>query len=284
MDGPPVLPADERRHPPGAGRGWEESWYLDFVAGDGGLAGYVRLALRPAEGTAWFWAAVVGGEPGLVAVRDHEVPLPAGRALEVRSSGLWTELVCEVPLDHWTVGLEAFGVAFDDPLEAWRRERGDPCALGLDVEWEAAEPCAPWPGGAGGYSQQCHVHGDVLVGARRYALEGTGTRLHRWGDEPWSAPGGWAAGRLDDTTAFAVTDLTVDADVDRESLFRSASLVAGGTEVTAAPLALAPVLLPGRGRLARALCRYESRSGRGHGWAEWFQPDEQRPPAGSGDA
>src|SRR5947209_8876138 len=118
MEGDRVEPDDERRHRPGPGRAWEESWYLDFADADTGLGGYVRLALHPADGVAWFWAGVVGAGPPLVAVRDHEVPLPTGGGLEVRASGLWTELVCETPLDHWSVGLEAFGVALDDPLEA----------------------------------------------------------------------------------------------------------------------------------------------------------------------
>ena len=274
----PILPADERRHPPGRGPSgplsgklspeWEESWYLDFSAPDGRLAGYVRLTLRPGEGTAWFWAGMVGGGPTLVTLRDHEVPMPSGRGFEVRASGLWTELVCETPLDHWSVGLEAFGVALDDPLEAWRRERGDPWALGLDVEWEAAGACQPWPGG---YWQGCAVHGDVLVGAERFSLDGTGTRVHQWGDRPRSAASGWAAGRLEDGTAFAVADPAVECD--GEGRLRSATFQVDGAEVTAAALAQAPVLLPGEGRLARAHCRYEATGGRsGHGWVEWFLP------------
>ena len=263
-----IAPGDERRHPPGPGRRWEESWYLDFVSADGGLAGYVRLALRPGEGTAWFWAGMVGGGPKLVTVRDHEVPPPSGPGLEVRASGLWTELVCETPLDHWSVGLEAFGVALDDPLEAWGRERGDPWALGLDVEWEATGPGQPWPEG---YWQPCAVHGDVLVGAERFELDGSGMRLHVWGDAP---PAGWAGGRLDDGTSFGRPD--VDAECDADGLLTTVS--AGG--VTGTAVAAAPVLLPGAGRLARALCRYQSSDGRqGHGWAQWFHPDRGSAPA-----
>jgi hypothetical protein len=261
MEAERIVPADERRHAPGPGRDWEESWYLDFVAADGRLAGYVRLTLRPNQGTAWFWAGMVGGGPPLVTLRDHEVPVPSGGGLEVRASGLWTELVCETPLDHWSVGLEAFGVALDDPLEAWGRERGDPWALGLDVEWEGEQDCLPWPGG---YWQGCTVHGDVLVGAERFALDGTGTRIHVWGDAHRS---GWAAGRLDDGTFFAMAGPAVDCDV--EGRIRSAT--AAG--ITATAVAHSPVLLPGEGRLARALCRYEADGAQGHGWAEWFLPD-----------
>ena len=274
-----ITAADERRHQAGRGRHWEESWYLDFVDGDGELAGYIRLALRPGERTAWFWAGVVGGGPKLVTVRDHEVPPPSGGGLEVRASGLWTELVCETPLDHWSVGLEAFGVALDDPLEAWRQERGDPWALGLDVEWEATGPCEPWPGHQAGYAQPCTVHGDVLVGAERFALDGSGRRVHLWGDEPRSEAAGWAGGRLDDGTTFTVTDPAVECHADGR--LRSASVVAGDPSLTATATAVAhaPVLVPGAGRLARALCRYEAGDRRGHGWAEWFHPDGGSAPA-----
>lgn len=267
MEGQEITAADERRHPPGAGRRWEESWYLDFVDGGGRLAGYLRLALRPAERTAWYWVAMVGGGPPLVTVRDHEVQPPPGRGLEVRAPGLWTELVCETPLDHWSVGLEAFGVALDDPLEAWRQERGDPWALGLDVEWEATGPCAAWPGAETGYSQACTVHGDVLVGAERFSLDGTGSRLHLWGDQPRTSPAGWAGGQLDDGTAFLVADPPAECHDDG----RLRSVTVGN--LLGSAVAHAPVLVPGAGRLARALCRYEDRDGRvGHGWAERFHP------------
>lgn len=259
-----ITPTDERRHPPGAGPDWEESWYLDFVDAGGGLAGYVRLTLRPAERTAWFWAGMVGGGPALVTVRDHEVPPPVAGGLEVRASGLWTELVCETPLDHWSVGLEAFGVALDDPLEAWGRERGDPWALGLDVEWEGAGAPVELDGG---YWQGCAVHGDVLVGAERFALDGAGTRVHVWGDPGRAVASGWAAGRLDEGSDFLVAG--PDVECDGEGRLRT--VTAAG--VTGTALAHAPVLIPGAGRLARALCRYETAGGgQGHGWAEWFHP------------
>lgn len=272
-----ITPADEGRHRPGTGSSWEESWYLDFVAADGSLAGYVRLGLHPVDGLAWFWAGVVGGGPRLVTVRDHEVPRPAGRALEVRASGLWTELVCETPLDHWSVGLEAFGVALEDPLEAWRGERGDPWAIGLDVEWEGLGNCRPFPCG-GGYEQACDVHGDVLVGAARFQLDGHGVRTHLWGERRWDEPMWWASGRLDDGTPFSAggrDEGPIGARSD--GLLAGGPVEAGGLDLRADAVAHAPVLLPGAGGLARALCRYDAADGRrGFGWAERFLP----PPTG----
>jgi hypothetical protein len=268
VQGDRVEAADEGRHRPDGAPGWEESWYLDFAAADGSLGGYVRLGLHPADGAAWFWAGVVGAGPRLVTVRDHEVPLPTGPGLEVRASGLWTEPVCETPLEHWSVGLEAFGVALDDPHEAWGRERGDPWALGLDVEWEALGPCAPVPAAtATGYSQACAVSGDLLVGTRRFQLDCTGVRVHVWGPRDWAAPWSWAAGVLSDGTAFAAGD-AVASEVGTDGLLRSAEIDTGTERVRATAVAHAPVLIPGAARLARALCRYGAGARGGYGWLE----------------
>lgn len=289
-----VEPGDERRHQRGPQPGWEESWYFDFVSDDGSIGGYVRLALHPAAGTAWYWAVVAGPGRPLVAVRDHDVAPPAGRALEVRSSGLWSDLVCETPLDHWTVGLEAFGVGLDDPLDAWGDERGDHVGLGFDLEWEGVAGCHARRGG-GGYQQACTVSGDVLVGAGRFSVDGSGTRSHAWGPRDWASAGWWwAAGRLDDGAAFAVgaddgflvpagrpqadtVEGRARTDVGADGLPRRAELEVGGLALVASPLAHAPVLVPSAGgrsaRLARALCAYDAGDGRsGWGWAEWLNP------------
>jgi len=88
-------------------------------------------------------------------VRDElRVTLPktvaAGRGFDGRGDGLWLSLVCETPGEHWTVGMEAFALAVDDPDD----ERGDRVPLGLDIEW-----------GAPGW-----VFGDVLVDDERWEV------------------------------------------------------------------------------------------------------------------
>ena len=118
--------SDEHRRPPEDDPWWADAWEVDFAATDGpaaeaGVGGFVRLALLPHQGVAWWWTALL--TPRLVAVRDHEVPLPR-TGLEVRADGLWGELVCETPLEHWSIGLEAFGIAYDDPADAWGDEWG----------------------------------------------------------------------------------------------------------------------------------------------------------------
>lgn len=247
-------PADEGRHPAGPGRHWEESFAFEFAAQDGSVGGYARLGLRPGDGVAWYWAALVGADRPLVLVRDDDVPLPRGRSLEVRAPGLWADHTCETPLEHWTVGLEAFGVALDDPREAFAGERGDRCPLGFDLEWEAAgtaDQTAP-----AGYEQACTVHGEVLVGAERLAIDAAGWRTHRWGERDWwdGNPWTWAGGASTVAVVFDGAGLIAAASVD-------------GTAATV--LAHAPVAVRGAGgagtsRLDRALCRFPA----GTGWVE----------------
>src|SRR5947207_2155729 len=117
-------PPDHLPHLPADGLYWNESWYFDFSRADG-TGGYVRLGLYPNQRVAWYWAYIVSPELGLVVVRDHEVPLPRGDALEVRADGLWAECVCETPMEHWGLGLEAFGVRLDEPGDAYQGEIGE---------------------------------------------------------------------------------------------------------------------------------------------------------------
>ena len=276
-------PQDERRHPPDAEQpSWEESWDLDFTTSDGALGGYVRLALHPAGRLAWFWAALVGEGRPLVSVVDHEIALPRGTDLDLRAEGLWTSFTCETPLKHWSVGLEAFGVALDDPTEAWRSMRGDRVALGLDLEWETAGPSSPVPHPSG-YHLPCAVHGEVLVGAEVIAFEGCGGRSHTWGGRRWDRAWSATAGRLDDGTTWYASRRgmfppprpsglpgagRMDLDLPGE---------AGPLDLSVAPVHHAPVGLSerdgGPSRLGRSLCRYTLSDGRrGVGWGEWNQP------------
>jgi hypothetical protein len=142
------------------------AYACDFARSDG-FAGFIRLELREDDGIAWYWTYLVGvpDVDGVLVVRDHEVPLPR-QGLEVRADGLWAEFTCETAGEHWTFGLESFGVRLDSPEDARRgsEEIGERLAVGLDIEWEvgAAGP----PDGI--------VHGDVLVARATHAIDCTG--------------------------------------------------------------------------------------------------------------
>ena len=302
----PILPsakltaADERPHPAGDDAAWSEFWHLEFFSFPGPLGGFVRLTLQPHQRTAWWWAYVAGPGRPLISVRDDEVPLPR-RGLEVRTEGLWGELVCETPLEHWSVGMEAFGVALDDPLDASRGEWGERVAVGMDLEWEEAGPPFVLPGRPSGYGQSCEVHGEVLVGPSRLALGGWGARSHCWGPATGTAEGRWTvAGRLDEGSFFhagatgsepggnrptgvgmvqgpdgrrtGTAPAAASIEMGPDGLLGAATLEIGSLQLRARPLAHAVVPLkgpePGPGELVRSLCAFSTETGDGLGWWE----------------
>jgi hypothetical protein len=143
-------------------------WQLEF-ASDEGVRGLVRLEVAPGNLPARYWTYLIGLPEivGIIAVRDDDVP-PPRQGLEIRADGLWAELWCEQPHEHWTFGLEAFGLRVD----AVDEQMGDRVAVGLDLEWEVG-PDGP-PHGL--------VHGDVLVERDRFAVAARGSFLE--GDAP----------------------------------------------------------------------------------------------------
>jgi hypothetical protein len=152
-----------------------EAWEFRWGTADGD-GGFVRLALHPDDRVAWFWAYLLRPGIGPVAVRDHEVALPRGKALEIRADSLWAELVCETPGEHWSIGLEAFAVALDEPADALAGEIGERVAFGLDLEWETtggADGGDAWPG---------RLRGDVLLGRDSIPVDTPGPFVHTTGD------------------------------------------------------------------------------------------------------
>jgi hypothetical protein len=130
---------------------------LEF-ADDTGISGSLRLVAG--DDVASFHAQVVVPGVGVVVVRDDELAPPTRAApLVIRAEGLWAELLCETPGEHWSIGLEAFGVRFDDAAEAATSDRGERVAVGFDLGWETPD----------------QVVGEVLVGRARYELDGHGT-------------------------------------------------------------------------------------------------------------
>lgn len=293
MDPTPPSAADERAHPPGTELRWSESWSFDLTADDGSLGGWARITLLPNAGVAWYHAYLTGPGRQLAAVIDHEVPLPT-QTLEIRTTGLWADHICETPHDHWTIGLEAFALGVDDPAEIHGRQLGDRVPLGFDLEWEAEGAAL---GGAEGYEQACRVSGEILVGDDQIDFDGHGWRDHQWGvrsdwDQRWVR----MRGRLGDGTEFraqvvggdltgarasiagrsvAVTELS--ESLGAEGFPVGARLRLDGLELGVDPLAVTPLELRDvegrRARAPRVLCRYSATDGRiGFGWAEWNQP------------
>jgi hypothetical protein len=162
---------------------WHETFRLDFAASDVSIAGYAIVVLRPSEDRAWFWACVAGRDRRLVLVEETDAPLPRRQLLELRASGLWTDIECEIAGEHVSMGLEAFGLAFDDPQESISTRRGERTPVGFDLEWETTGSVAAR--GDHGYEMRCRVSGEVLVGDEQLAIDVHGARAHWWGDQSW---------------------------------------------------------------------------------------------------
>lgn len=287
MDVPEGLTAaHERRQVPGGDPGWAETWHFDFAAADASLGGFVRVVLLPNQRTCWYWAWVIGDGREPVMVVDHDVPLPPGRSLELRTEGLWADHTVEVPFDHVTLGAEAFALRLDDPDDALAPSPvGDRVPFGLDLEWDTtgivhpatADPANPSDAdNLTGYEIPCGVHGEVLVADARIIIDqATGHRHHTWGvANHWATPWARATGTLTDGTSFQIPfpgagpHVPTTLDVD------------GIRRLTVEPLAVAPIRLDvatggsraGITHLTRTLCRYTGTGVTGAGWLERNEP------------
>jgi hypothetical protein len=183
---------DEGRHRPDHdGPGWSETFAYELATADGfGVA--VHVTVHPFERRAWYWCVVARPDAPVVAVVDVDVPLPNRAAsLELRTDGLWADHNVETPWQHVSVGLEAFGLALDDPRALLGDGRGDRVPVGLDLEWESApEAVIDHPlGDVNGYEvSNGRAHGELLLGADAFELDGPGWREHHWGAIDWWQP------------------------------------------------------------------------------------------------
>ena len=110
-----VTPAGEGRHTPGPEGLWGESWYLDFAASDTTYGGYVRLGLYPPLGRSWLWIHLVGRDRPLVAVCDHQLPCPAGDAIEVSADGAHVAIGTSEPWQRCRGTAQGTGGLIRDP-------------------------------------------------------------------------------------------------------------------------------------------------------------------------
>ena len=160
---------------------------------------------------AWYHAFVVGPSRQIVAVSDLEVPLPTAPGLEIRTHGLWADHTCETPLDHWTVGNEAFGLGVDDASRAVRRRaRRRPGAARHRSRV-----------GDRGHAVPLRRHHPLRDPLHRFTarcssatsgstIDGHGQRDHSWGVRDWWQFGWcWTSGRLDDGTRFHGSDIRI---------------------------------------------------------------------------
>ncbi|MGE0728221.1 MAG: hypothetical protein AB7O92_06695 [Acidimicrobiia bacterium] len=161
--GPGADPAAERP------RDDAELFTFEFWSPRATFGGHIALLRFPAAGVVWYSTAVFREGERVVALADE---FPLKRTLELRGNGLWADHNVEDPFVHWSIGLEAFALALDDPAD----ERGERVPLGYDLDVEL-DPASLRRRGDG-YEQPARVHGEVLVGMEAYELDGVGWRAH----------------------------------------------------------------------------------------------------------
>jgi hypothetical protein len=127
-----------------------------------------HLRLRIAGGRVDVHAQVERPGQDLVILHEPDAGAPRPGSLELRSSGLWVDAVEEEPGERWTIGVEAFALAVDDPADTV----GTRVPLGFDLEWERTGPDGP-------DGVPARVHGEVLVGDDALDLDAGGHWHHR---------------------------------------------------------------------------------------------------------
>lgn len=148
---------------------------LEWVDPGQGIAGLLRVEVRPTAGATRFLAAVVRTGEDPVVVLDHDLPVVTDR-FEFRAPAVWVELTCEEALEHWTVGLEAFGLGIDAGEPVGPDTFGDRVPLGLDLDLETVGAAA---GVSDSFAVDVAVRGEVLVGTAAHEVDAIGIRRRR---------------------------------------------------------------------------------------------------------
>lgn len=160
-----------------------ESWGFEF--GSAETSGRVRLTLDATRRRTGFVCDLTDPALGRVVVADESLPMPRpGAGLEIRGEGLWVWLSCEVPFQHWSLGMEAFGLIVDpEPViegPGWEGLLGERVPVGFDLEWELRGPPEFLAEGMG-YTQPGVVVGVILVARERLDVDAPSVRDHWWG-------------------------------------------------------------------------------------------------------
>jgi hypothetical protein len=292
-----LTPEDEGLHEPGPEQLWNESYYFDFAAPDGSIAGYVRLGLYPNWERAWYWAALVRPGQPLLLIADNDAPLPKPGTADVDGDVYTATQEIPDPFGPARITLRGTASVHPDPTGPATGTAG----LSFDLRWDTVSGAYPYKD-IPRYEIPCTVSGLVSVAGEKIGVDAPGERDHSWGERDWwKVSWLWTSGRLSDGTfvhgmqanvgvplpwpCFAVPP---DGEIEHRDGFSAATVFDDGlparsdlrfpgAPMTVTPVAFAPVSVTspdGRdARFPRALCRFETEDGRtGHGWTEWHQP------------
>jgi hypothetical protein len=184
--------ADELGHPfdPAIGN-WNESWFFDWFAEDGGRAGHCRLARVPNQGRAYFWLFLYDGERW-AAIEEPRLDLARlGELVSYSGFGLEFAYAPQAALRTGSLRCSGFGRVLSGP------GAGSVVPMRVELEFAAVGPAHSVGQGkvaghrAEGYSasrfeQPIAVECDQSLGERRQRFAGRGERDHSWGPRFWN--------------------------------------------------------------------------------------------------
>jgi hypothetical protein len=204
-----VVETDEARHTPDADDLWNESYYADFVHGDGTWGGWLRLGLYPNRRVAWWTAWIVRpGRPGVCSV-NYTVPVPAGTGLVAEDAGTRIELELLRSLQEFRIAAEAPAQVIEHPEEVYADGPGTAARLEVDLTWTTDGTPYHYDLTTR-YEIPCLVNGTVTIDGETLAVDGQGQRDHSWGVRDWWAMGWcWSSARLDDGTRVHLADIRI---------------------------------------------------------------------------
>lgn len=245
---PAVGTADERPHAPGGHPQWSESasfWLHDEADG---LAGSMRVGVRPNEGMVdaglHFWLP----DGGFIAARHVRPESANTERLEAGDARF--ELV--EPLRRWRIfhdgpahSLKSAREAGD--RDAWHRSRVE--RLIVDLEFVAAHDAIGFaetgdgvPSPREGFEQPGRWTGSVWISGDEYRVNGFGIREKSWGLRDWQAPRMWRRFSIAcaDGTAASAVRIARDAGADLQRGW----LLRGGTLSALSRVSVATTLEP----------------------------------------
>jgi hypothetical protein len=202
-----VVDTDESRHTPDADDLWNESYYADFVNGDGTWGGWLRLGLYPNRQVAWWTTWIVGPDRKGVCSVNYASPVPPGSGLVSEEAGSRIELDLVKPLEAFRIAADVPGEIFERPEDAYGDAPGGACRLGIDLTWTTDGSPYHYELTTR-YEIPCLVSGTVTIDGETLAVDGQGQRDHSWGVRDWWAFGWcWSSARLDDGTRVHLADI-----------------------------------------------------------------------------
>ena len=173
----PIDPIDDLPHQ--GGGSVVEQWQFDFWSPAHDLGGWTHFTYDSASRSGWYVTALIGAQRPLVLVVDPKLQIrELSQYLEFRAEGIWAQHVCETPLEHWSVGLEAFGVSLETVEDAMGDQWGNRTGVGLDLEWERVDNPEPTDTG---FRKRCSVAGEALIDQEVIDLNVEGWRSRSWG-------------------------------------------------------------------------------------------------------